>query len=164
MTSVPVASGVACRERLRPARVGVNEQRIVEPAAGVSVKRLPERRARIETIIGAVPMPTVVPIAAVVPVAAVVAPVGVVVGAPVVVAPVVAVAPVVVVAPGAMAPVPAIVPVLISPACSATAVYPPVVDATIRPVRPSDVVNWLPVIVSVVSPVSPRASQLNLPV
>ena len=32
-----------------------------------------------------------------------------------------------------------------------------------RPVFPSAVLNWLPVIVSVVSPVSPRASQLNVP-
>jgi hypothetical protein len=67
---------------------------------------------------------------------------------------------------GAVAPVVAVAvaaPVGTSPVCNATAVYPRVVDATIRPVLPSAVVNWLPVIVSVVSPVSPRASQLNVP-
>lgn len=147
-TSVPVAAGVRWRERRpRAVRVGVNEQRIAAPAAGVSVKRSPERRARMETIIGVADAPTVVPVAAVV------APAGAVVAA-VVVAPV-----------AVVVPVPAIVPApVVSPACKATAVYPPVVVATMRPVLPSAVVNWFPVIVNVVSPVSPRASQLNVPV
>ena len=146
-TSVSVVAGVRWRERRPRAvlRVGVNEQHIAAPAAGVSVKRSPERRARMETIIGVAVAPTVVPVAAgVVPVVAVV---------------------VVVVAPGVVvAPVPAIVPAPVSPACNATAVYPPVVVATMRPLLPSAVVNWFPVIVSVVGPVSPRASQLNVPV
>jgi hypothetical protein len=56
-----------------------------------------------------------------------------------------------------------VVPVA-SPTCIATAVYPPLFDVTIRPVFPSAVVNWFPVIVSVVSPVRPAASQLKVPV
>jgi hypothetical protein len=50
-----------------------------------------------------------------------------------------------------------------SPICKATAVYPRVVDATMRPVFPSAVVNWFPFMVSVVSPVSPISSHLNVP-
>ena len=49
--------------------------------------------------------------------------------------------------------------------CRATAVYPLVFDAMIRPLLPSAVVNWFPVIVSVCSPLRPPASQLtNVPV
>ena len=49
--------------------------------------------------------------------------------------------------------------------CRATAVYPLDFEAMIRPVLPSEVVNVFPVIVSVVSPLSPAASQLaNVPV
>ena len=46
--------------------------------------------------------------------------------------------------------------------CRATAVYPFVFEAMIRPLFPSEVVNWSPVIVNVVSPLRP--SQLaNVP-
>ena len=46
--------------------------------------------------------------------------------------------------------------------CRATAVYPFVFEAMIRPLFPSAVVNWSPVIVNVVSPLRP--SQLaNVP-
>ena len=55
------------------------------------------------------------------------------------------------------------VAVVPSPACSATAVYPLVVDATTRPLFPSAVVNSLPLMVSVVSPVIPNSSHLNVP-
>jgi hypothetical protein len=49
--------------------------------------------------------------------------------------------------------------------CRATAVYPLVFDAMIRPLLPSAVVNWFPVIVRVCSPLRPPASQLtNVPV
>ena len=49
--------------------------------------------------------------------------------------------------------------------CRATAVYPLVFEAMIRPLLPSAVVNWLPVIVRVCSPLRPPASQLtNVPV
>ena len=49
--------------------------------------------------------------------------------------------------------------------CRATAVYPLDFDAIIRPLLPSEVVNWFPVIVRVVSPLIPAASQLaNVPV
>ena len=48
--------------------------------------------------------------------------------------------------------------------CRATAVYPFVFDAMIRPLLPSAVVNWFPVIVRVVSPLRPTASQfINVP-
>jgi hypothetical protein len=50
-----------------------------------------------------------------------------------------------------------------SPICSATAVYPAVVDATMRPVFPSGVENWFPLMVNVVSPVSPNSSHLKVP-
>jgi hypothetical protein len=45
----------------------------------------------------------------------------------------------------------------------ATAVYPFVFDVVIRPVRPSEVVNSFPLIVSVVSPIRPAASHLKVP-
>ena len=45
--------------------------------------------------------------------------------------------------------------------CRATAVYPLVFDAMIRPLLPSAVVNWLPLIVKVVSPLRPPASQFT---
>ena len=49
--------------------------------------------------------------------------------------------------------------------CRATAVYPLVFEAMIRPLLPSAVVNWFPVIVRVCSPFRPPASQLtNVPV
>ena len=48
--------------------------------------------------------------------------------------------------------------------CRATAVYPFVLDAMMRPLLPSAVVNWFPLIVRVVSPDRPPASQLtNVP-
>ncbi len=55
-TSVPVAAGVRCRERRPRAtlRAGANEHCIVAPGTDVSVRRSPDLRARIETIVGAV--------------------------------------------------------------------------------------------------------------
>ena len=46
--------------------------------------------------------------------------------------------------------------------CRATAVYPFVLEAMIRPVFPSAVVNWSPVIVNVVSPLRP-SQFVNVP-
>ena len=53
-TSVPVAAGVRCRERrvLATLRVGENEHGIAEPGTDVSVRRLPDLCARMETVIG----------------------------------------------------------------------------------------------------------------
>ena len=49
--------------------------------------------------------------------------------------------------------------------CRATAVYPLVFDAITRPLLPSAVVNWSPVIVIVVGPLKPPVSQFaNVPV
>ena len=114
VTVAPVAAAF-CRERRE--LPGVNEHRIVLPGTDVSVKRLPEWRARNETICGeplmfipAIPLVplTVVPVA-VVPVGVV--PVGIVlVGVVPVDVVLVAVVPVVV------------VPLPTSPVCSATAV------------------------------------------
>ena len=51
-TVAPVAAGV-CRERRAIARPGANEH-CVPPETGINVKRLPDFRARNETIVGAV--------------------------------------------------------------------------------------------------------------
>jgi hypothetical protein len=56
-----------------------------------------------------------------------------------------------------------------SPNCIATAVYPRVVTATTRPLADplppvGANVNWLPVIVSVPSPIPPTLEQLSVPV
>ena len=53
--------------------------------------------------------------------------------------------------------------VVASPIWSAIAVYPRVVDATMRPVFPSAVLNWFPLTVNVVSPVRPISSHLKFP-
>jgi hypothetical protein len=64
-TSVPVAAGVLCLRLLATFRVGPNAHFIVEPGAGVSIKRLPDLRARIETIIGGVVTAGAAPVAGV---------------------------------------------------------------------------------------------------
>ena len=59
VTSVPVAAGTGCGERvllrlLATVRDGMNEHVFVEPATGISVRRSPVLRARSETTRGAV--------------------------------------------------------------------------------------------------------------
>ena len=103
-----------CRERRE--LPGVNEHRIVLPGTDVSVKRLPEWRARNETICGEPLM--FIPLIPLVPLTVV--PVGVVV---VVVVPAVVVpAGLVPVAVVPVMPVMLVVPAPTSPVCSATAV------------------------------------------
>lgn len=109
VTVAPVAAAF-CRERRE--LPGVNEHRIVLPGTDVSVKRLPEWRARNETICGEplmfIPAIPLVPLT-VVPVAVV--PVGVVPAGVVLLG----------VVPVAVVPV-VVVPLPTSPVCSATAV------------------------------------------
>jgi len=67
-TSVPVATGVRERERRLFAtfRVGINEHCIVAPGTEVNVKRSPDLRACMETVVGVAAGPVMVAAAAVV--------------------------------------------------------------------------------------------------
>ena len=72
-TSAPVAAGVLIgrvRRFLATFLVGPNEHFIAAPGAGVSINRLPDLRARIETIIGGI---VAAPVVAAAPVAGVAA-------------------------------------------------------------------------------------------